>query len=659
MKKVIHRFLIAGLFFCMILSLNFGSSAATPGLRVSGRFLYDKAGEKVVLVGVNHMVIWMDLAGAKFPEIAKTGANCVRIVWTKDGTAEQLDKAIYNCRNNFMIPIIENHDATGDWSKLSQVVDYWVKPEIVAVIQKHQEYLIVNIGNEVGQTVSDADYRSGYETAVNRMRTAGIHVPLMIDAPNYGQNINSLQANGPYLINADPDHNLIFSVHMWWPYMWGHTDQEVVDEIAESVNMGLPLVVGEFGGMWEQTEQGQIPYKVIMRECTLNQVGWLPWSWGPGNNPQTFLDMTTDGNYATLRDWGLVAAVTDQYSIKNTAVRPASIKTTLPPLPTPTPTPAGNLAYNKPVTVSSTESSSYPGSNAVDGNMTTRWASGNYDPQYLTIDLGQTTAISRVILYWEAAYAIQYRIQVSNDGNTWTDIYTEYNGNGQVDDLSVSGNGRYVRVYGTQRYNTNWGYSLWEIGVYGTGGGTPTPTSRATATPTPTATATPTPTRTVTPTPTRGVTPTVTRRATPTRRVTPTPTRRVTPTPTTRTATPTPTTRTATPTPTTGGSIVVSYVIQSDWGNGATVNVTITNQTGTAINGWTLAWTFPGNQTITNLWNGTYTQSGASVSVKDAGYNALIPANGGSVNFGFNINYSGTNAKPASMTLNGSPVTLQ
>jgi hypothetical protein len=79
----------------------------------------------------------------------------------------------------------------------------------------------------------------------------------------------------------------------------------------------------------------------------------------------------------------------------------------------------------------------------------------------------------------------------------------------------------------------------------------------------------------------------------------------------------------------------------------------ITNNTTVAVNGWTLAFTFPGNQTITNLWNGSYTQSGASVSVKDAGFNANIPAGGGSVNFGFNINYSGTNAKPAAFTLNG------
>jgi cellulase/cellobiase CelA1 len=104
---------------------------------------------------------------------------------------------------------------------------------------------------------------------------------------------------------------------------------------------------------------------------------------------------------------------------------------------------------------------------------------------------------------------------------------------------------------------------------------------------------------------------------------------------------------------------VVAYVIQSDWGVGATISVTITNNNATAVNGWTLAFTFPGNQTITNLWNGTYTQSGASVSVKDGGFNANIPANGGSVNFGFNISYSGTNAKPAAFTLNGAVCGVQ
>jgi cellulase/cellobiase CelA1 len=87
--------------------------------------------------------------------------------------------------------------------------------------------------------------------------------------------------------------------------------------------------------------------------------------------------------------------------------------------------------------------------------------------------------------------------------------------------------------------------------------------------------------------------------------------------------------------------------------------VTIKNNTSSAVNGWTLAWTFPGTQKITNLWNGVYTQSGASVSVKDAGYNATIGANGGTTSFGFGMTYTGTNAKPTAFTLNGTACSVQ
>jgi cellulase/cellobiase CelA1 len=102
----------------------------------------------------------------------------------------------------------------------------------------------------------------------------------------------------------------------------------------------------------------------------------------------------------------------------------------------------------------------------------------------------------------------------------------------------------------------------------------------------------------------------------------------------------------------------VNYAIASDWGGGAGINVTIRNDGTTAVNGWTLAFTFPGNQVITSLWNGTYTQSGTSVSVVNAAHNAAIAANGGTVTFGFNLDYSGTNAKPTSFTLNGAACTI-
>ncbi|GAA5195260.1 hypothetical protein GCM10023322_61590 [Rugosimonospora acidiphila] len=134
------------------------------------------------------------------------------------------------------------------------------------------------------------------------------------------------------------------------------------------------------------------------------------------------------------------------------------------------PPPGNNIAQGRPTTASSTENAGTPAANATDGNTGTRWSSAFGDPQWLQVDLGQSYAISHVTLNWEAAYARAYQLQTSQDGSTWTTIYSTTTGDGGTDDLAVSGTGRYIRVYGTQRA-TAYGYSLWEFSVAGTPGG--------------------------------------------------------------------------------------------------------------------------------------------------------------------------------------------
>jgi endoglucanase len=102
--------------------------------------------------------------------------------------------------------------------------------------------------------------------------------------------------------------------------------------------------------------------------------------------------------------------------------------------------------------------------------------------------------------------------------------------------------------------------------------------------------------------------------------------------------------------PPTGGCSV-AYHVDNQWNNGFTTTVTITNR-GPAINGWTLKFAFSGNQVISNAWNGTATQSGTQVSVKDGGWNAAIATNG-TASFGFQASFSGTNGAPGGYTLNG------
>jgi mannan endo-1,4-beta-mannosidase len=302
-----------------------------PGFRVIGRHLYDKCGEKVILRGVNNPNIWIydNTDGfAQYIEIEQTGANVVRIVWETRGSASELDDAIANCIAFGMIPMIECHDATYDNCNLAvvdEIVDYWTSPAVSDVIISHEEYLLLNIANEAGDWVASASaFRDTYESAILEIRNADIHVPLIIDATDCGKKIDVLQSEGPYLIGVDPDSNLMFSVHMWWNIKTGYPEEKIAQEIEQSVNMNLPLLVGEFGSWFdwendEMTPETVIPYLTIIEQCHLHEIGYIAWSWFGNNVP--ILDMTTDGTYETLYDWGLEVAVTDDYSIQNTSVR--------------------------------------------------------------------------------------------------------------------------------------------------------------------------------------------------------------------------------------------------------------------------------------------------------------------------------------------------
>jgi hypothetical protein len=125
-----------------------------------------------------------------------------------------------------------------------------------------------------------------------------------------------------------------------------------------------------------------------------------------------------------------------------------------------------DIALNRPTTASSLENGNqYPAAAATDGSTSTRWSSAFSDPQWLEVDLGSTQSICGVSLDWEAAYATAFQIQVSNDNSTWTSIYSTTTGTGGIENLTVSGSGRYIRMYGTARA-TQYGYSLWEFDVY-------------------------------------------------------------------------------------------------------------------------------------------------------------------------------------------------
>ncbi|MFJ6738614.1 glycoside hydrolase family 48 protein [Streptomyces sp. NPDC091279] len=90
----------------------------------------------------------------------------------------------------------------------------------------------------------------------------------------------------------------------------------------------------------------------------------------------------------------------------------------------------------------------------------------------------------------------------------------------------------------------------------------------------------------------------------------------------------------------------------NDWGSGFTADLTLTNRGSDAINGWTLTYGYAGNQKLTSGWNGTWSQSGQSVTVHNAAFNGTIAA-GAAVSTGAQFTYSGTNTAPTSFAING------
>jgi beta-glucosidase len=122
-----------------------------------------------------------------------------------------------------------------------------------------------------------------------------------------------------------------------------------------------------------------------------------------------------------------------------------------------------------------------------------------------------------------------------------------------------------------------------------------------------------------------------------------------TPTPTPTTPSPTPTT----PAPAAGCSVAYST---NDWSAGFTGTVTVTNTGATAVNPWTLQWSFDAGQQVTQAWSARVTQSGTAVTATGEAWNSSL-APGASTRFGFNASHTGSNPLPASFRLNGSACT--
>ena len=288
-----------------------------PVFTVSGRKILDTGGDEVALRGVNKMAVFDDddpRGNNFFPQIALSKSNTVRIVWAIEddqGTTNVNDLAalIANCQANKMLPMIELHDATGDLSLLPKLVNYWTRNDVLKVIFDAGGNLLINIANECGDdTVTTNQWVSAYTSAIRQMRNAGIRTPLVIDAPDFGKNLELVVAGANSLLDVDP--NLIFSVHPYWPKNDGGGATFIEQQFTAAFNKGFALIIGEFSkwGAFNGDDSicagnGECDYNAIMTKASAKGFGWYAWEWGPGNglggDPTcSLMDMTEDGTFA-------------------------------------------------------------------------------------------------------------------------------------------------------------------------------------------------------------------------------------------------------------------------------------------------------------------------------------------------------------------------
>ena len=126
-----------------------------------------------------------------------------------------------------------------------------------------------------------------------------------------------------------------------------------------------------------------------------------------------------------------------------------------------------NLALNRKVAASSIQYLGVDAHWACDGKSRTRWASRFSDPQWLMVDLASVKTVGRVVILWENSAALDYKIQLSSDGENWIDAIHKTDGKGGEETLSFSPQpARFVRFTGQFRIQQYGGYSFREFQVF-------------------------------------------------------------------------------------------------------------------------------------------------------------------------------------------------
>lgn len=305
MRFLLVLFLAVNVFF---FSSCKSPEEAEKGFKVDGTDLLDPNGNPFVIRGVNNPHIWyLNGPYEALDTLAGLNVNCVRIVWETRGKVDSLERAVSRCIELGMIPMVELHDATGDTSlhQLMKLVRYYTRPDVRSTLKAYEQYLLMNIANEWGDHyVSSEKWRNYYQIAIDSLRQAGYQYTIVIDAPGWGQNLQPILDYSHSLIDHDPQHNLLFSIHMYGS--WNDTEK-IRNDLTTAHRAGIPLIVGEFGYDFQDGDNNlgcRVDHQMILNTCEELNYGYLAWSWTGNNEENAWLDLAEISDWQTLTWWG-------------------------------------------------------------------------------------------------------------------------------------------------------------------------------------------------------------------------------------------------------------------------------------------------------------------------------------------------------------------
>ena len=275
--------------------------------------LRDHCGEEFALRGVAELIAWTPGQDGvpEYFEIAKTGANAVRIMWRDDASPEALALALSGAEAQGLAIVLELQEGSfrsiPEADALALIMDYWLNPAVLDVLRAHQSTLVLEISSWVSQSALAAEWVELYAATIADVRAAGLLLPIAIVHPSWSSDVSLFSESMAALLGRDSLGNVLSAFDVW-------RDSPSVAEArwAALGAVGVAGYVSEFSShQLLNCPTTPIDGAALLTAAQAAGGGWFAWAWGslPSAGCTGNLTLTTDGTFATLTPWGASIAL--------------------------------------------------------------------------------------------------------------------------------------------------------------------------------------------------------------------------------------------------------------------------------------------------------------------------------------------------------------